>query len=98
MKQRIISMIWNIRIQKQPAKEQEGKGIQKNKDSVSRLWDNFKQSNIHFIGVPEGEEIGNLFEKNNERKILYNLKEIDMEIQEAESQARWPQRSPPQDT
>ena len=39
----------------------------KNEDSVSSLWDNFKWSNIHIIGVPEGEEkeqeIGNLFEK-----------------------------------
>ena len=41
--------------------------IQNNDDSVSSLWDNFKQSNIHFIWVPEGgekeQEIGNLFEK-----------------------------------
>ena len=32
-----------------------------------------KHSNIHIIGVSEGEEkeqeIGNLFEKNNERKL-----------------------------
>ena len=38
----------------------------KNEDSVSNLWDNFKHSNIHIIGVPEGEEkeqeIGNLLE------------------------------------
>ena len=47
--------------------QQEEKRIQKNKDSVSSHWDNFKRSNIHIIGVPEGEEkeqkIGNLFEK-----------------------------------
>ena len=24
-------------------------------DSVRRLWDKFKQTNIHIIGVPEGE-------------------------------------------
>ena len=39
----------------------------KNEDSISSLWDNFKRSNIHLIGVPEGEgkeqEIGNLSEK-----------------------------------
>ena len=41
---------------------------------TSSLWDNFKWSNIHIIGVPEGkekeQEIGNLFEKNNERELL----------------------------
>ena len=45
--------------------EQQEKRIQKNVDSISSLWDNFKRSNIHIIGVPEGEEkeqeIGNLF-------------------------------------
>ena len=47
--------------------EQPGeKRIQENEDTVSILWDNFKRSNIHIIGVPQGEkkqEIGNLFEK-----------------------------------
>ena len=46
--------------------------MQKNEDSIS-IWDNFKKSNIHIIGVPEGEEeeqeIKNLFEKNDERKL-----------------------------
>ena len=59
------------------AEQQEEKRIQKNEDSVNSLWDNFKHSyhasNIHIIGVPEGEEIkqeiGNLYEKNNERKL-----------------------------
>ena len=47
--------------------EEEEKRIQKSKDSLSSLWDNFKRSGICIIGVPEGEEkdeeIGNLFEK-----------------------------------
>ena len=30
--------------------------IQKNEDYISSLWDNFKRSNIHLIGVPEREE------------------------------------------
>ena len=34
--------------------EQEEKRIQKNEDSVNSLWENFKQSNICFIGVAEG--------------------------------------------
>ena len=41
------------------------KRIQKYEASISSLWDNFKRSNIHIIGVPEGQkkeqEIGNLF-------------------------------------
>ena len=53
--------------------EQEEKGIQNKQDGVSSLWDNFKCSNINIIGVPEGEgkeqEIENLFEKKNERKL-----------------------------
>ena len=55
------------------SEQQEEKRIHNNKDSVSSLWDNFKRSNIGCIGVPEGEEkeqdIGNLFEKNNEGKL-----------------------------
>ena len=72
VKLRIKSMIWNIRKQKkknQPCSQE--KTIQKNEDSANSL--NFKRSNIHIIGMPEGEEkeqeIGNLFEKNNERKL-----------------------------
>ena len=49
--------------------EQEEKRIQKNEDSINSLWDNFKNYNIHIIGVQEGEEkkldIGNLSEKIN---------------------------------
>ena len=53
--------------------EQDKKRFQKNKDSISSLWDNVKGSNILIIGVPEGgekeQEMANLFEKNNERKL-----------------------------
>ena len=47
------------------------KESKKTEESVSSFWDNFKQFKLHIIGVPEEEkeqEIGNLFEKNNERK------------------------------
>ena len=47
--------------------QQEEKRIQKNEDSISSLWDNFKRSGIQVIGMPEGEEkeqeIENLLEK-----------------------------------
>ena len=36
--------------------EQEEIRIQKNEDSINSLWDNFKRSNIRFMGMPEGEE------------------------------------------
>ena len=56
------------------SEQQEEKGIQKkNEGSKSSLWDNFKKSSIHLIGVPEGEEeeqeIENISEKNSERKL-----------------------------
>ena len=38
------------------SEQEEEKRIQKNKDSTSSLWDNFKRSNIHIIGVPEEKE------------------------------------------
>ena len=74
MKPRFKSMIWNIRKKKQKTTNPNNKKKKEsNKMSISSLWDNFKRSNIDIIGVPEGEEkkqeIGNLFEKNNERKI-----------------------------
>ena len=52
------------------------------------LWDNFKRSNIHLIGVPEEEkeqEIGNLSEKIMKENFPNLVKEIDMQVQEAES-------------
>ena len=41
---------------KKPPHKQEEKRIQKIEDGVNRLWDNFKRSNIHLIGMPEGDE------------------------------------------
>ena len=58
-------------------------------DSTSSLWDNFRRSNICIIGVPEGEEkeeeIGNLSEKIMKENFPNLVKEIDMQIQEAQS-------------
>ena len=54
MKPRIKSMIWNIRKQKKTNRnKKKKKRMQKNEDSINSLWDNFKRSNICFIGVPE---------------------------------------------
>ena len=46
--------------------EQEEKRIKKYKDSISSLWDNFKRSVVHIIGVPE--------EKRNSKKLEIYLK------------------------
>ena len=37
------------------AEQKRGKKIE-NKESLRELWDNVKCTNIHIIGVPEGEE------------------------------------------
>ena len=71
------------------SEQQEEKRIQKNEDCISSLWDNFKHSNIHITGVPEGrekeQEIGNLFEKIVKEKFPNLVKKIDMQVQEAQS-------------
>ena len=70
------------------SEQQEQKRIHKNEDSASSLWDSFKCSNIHIIGVPEGEEkvqeIGNLIEKIIKEKFPNLVKEVDLQVQEAQ--------------
>ena len=50
----------------QPEQNEETR-IQKTEETLKKLWDNFKRSNIQIIGVPEGEdgeqEIENIFDK-----------------------------------
>ena len=64
MKPRIKSMIWSIRKQKRTnqnnKKKKESRKIRV--VSISSLWDNFKHSNIHIIGVPQGEGKSKKFE------------------------------------
>ena len=64
------------------------KESKKNEDGVKSLWDNFKQTNIQIIGVPEGEEkrqeIKNLFEKITKENFPNLVKEIDIHIQEVQ--------------
>ena len=64
--------------------------FRKNEDRLRNLWDNFKCSNIWFIGVPEGEEeeqkIENFFEQIMKENVPNLAKEIDFqEVQEAQS-------------
>ena len=68
--------------------QNEETGIQKNEKRLRNLWDNFKRSKFCIVGVPEGEEkekeIGNLFEKIMKENFSNLVKEIDMQVQEAQ--------------
>ena len=81
-------MIWNIRKQKTTNQNKKKKELKKNKDSVSSLWDNFKYPNICITWVPAGEEkqqeIGSLFENIMKENFPNLVKEIDMQVQEAQ--------------
>ena len=74
-----------INIQPEQKKKQEFK---KHKESIRWLWDISKRANIQIIGVPEGEEeeqeIKNLFEKIMKENFLSLVKEIDIQVQEAQ--------------
>ena len=63
-----------------PEKNEETR-IQKNKERLRNLQDNFKHSNIWIIEVPEGEEeeqeIENVFEKIIKENFTNLAKEID---------------------
>ena len=93
-------MIWDIRKQKNnQSKQQEEKRIQKNKNNIIHLWDNFKQSNICFIEVPEEEkeqEVENLFEKIMKENFPNSVKERHASPGSRESQTIWMQRGPSQ--
>ena len=69
-----------IKIQKQKQKQ--------NKDSIRSLWDISKHTNIRIIGMPEGEEeeqeIENLFEKIMKENFPNLVKDIDIQVQEAQ--------------
>ena len=84
----------------QPEQNEETR-IQKNKERLRNLWDNFKCSNIRIIGVPEGkeeQEIENLFENIMKENFPNLAKEIDFqEIQEAQRALKiWdPRRNTP---
>ena len=65
------------------------KRMKKNEDSLRDLWDNIKHTNIHIIGVPEGEEREKgpekIFENIIAEKFRNMGKEIVIQVQEAQS-------------
>ena len=70
------------------AEENKDKRMKRNEDSIRDLWDNIKCTNIHIIGVPEGEEREKGPEKIFEEIILENFpnmgKEIATQVQEVQ--------------
>ena len=64
------------------------KKIETNEESLRELWDNIKRTNIHIIGVPEGEEREKGTEKIFQAIIAENFpnmgKEPLTQIQEAQ--------------
>ena len=54
------------------SKPQNERRPKKNEDSLRELWDNMKCNNIHIIEIPGEEreqEIENLFDEKNDRKL-----------------------------
>ena len=64
------------------------KRMKRNEDSLRDLWDNIKRTNIHIIGVPEGEEREKGPKKIYEEIIVENVpnmgKEIATQVQEVQ--------------
>ena len=80
-------MVWTRRKKNIQPEENEETRIPKN-ERLRNLQDMFKHSNIQIIGVPEGEEekqkIENLFEQIMKENFPNLVKEIDMQVQEAQ--------------
>ena len=76
--------------------------MQKNEERLRNLWDNLKCSNIRIIGVPEGEqqqEIENLFKQIMKENFPNLVKELDMQVQDAQkAQRSWIREETHQDT
>ena len=68
--------------------EQNKETIPKNEERLRNLQDNFKRSNIGIKGVPEGkeedQEIENLFRKIMKENLPKLVKDIDIQVQEAQ--------------
>ena len=51
------------------AEQKREKRLKRNEESLRELWDNVKCTNIHVIGVPEGDER----EKGTEEKVFEEI-------------------------
>ena len=95
-------MIWNIRKQKTTNENNKKKKESKNMKIVLGASGTTSSSLTCTIGVPEEEkeqEIGNLFEKIMKENFPNLVKEIDIQVQEAQRVPnKWMQRGPLQET
>ena len=70
------------------AEQNKEKKMKRNEDSLRDLWDNIKHTNIHIIGVAEGEEREKGPKKMFEEIIVENFpnmgKEIATQVQEVQ--------------
>ena len=70
------------------AEQKREKRLKTNEESLRELWDNVKCTNIHIIGVPEGEErekgTDKIFEEIRAEKFPNMGKEPLTQIQEAQ--------------
>ena len=85
-----------INIQPEPNEETR---IQKNKERLRNLWDNFKCFIVRIIGVPKGEEeeqeIENVFEQIMKEKFPNLAKEIDFQEAQRVPKKLDPKRNTP---
>ena len=70
------------------AEQKREKRLKTNEESLREIWDNVKRSNIHIIGMPEGEEREKETEKKFQEIIAKNFPDMEEEpltqIQEAQ--------------
>ena len=85
--------------EKTQLEQQKEKRILKNEESLRDCRDNIKRTNICIVRVPEGEEREQVIEKRFEEIMIENFpnltKEIDIQVQEAQSPNRGTQTDQP---
>ena len=83
-----LSDLENRMVELTATEQNKEKRIKRNEDSLRDLWDNIKHTNIHIIGVPEGEEREKGPKKIFEEMIVENFpnirKETATQVQEAQ--------------
>ena len=83
-----ISDLEDRRVEITAMEQNKEKRMKRNEDSLSDLWDNIKCTNIHIIGIPEGEEREKGPEKMFEEIIVKNFphmgKKIGTQVQESQ--------------
>ena len=84
----IIATKWNI-LKKKKKNRSEG--------SLRELWDNIKCTNIHIIGVPEGEEREKGPEQIFEEVIAENFPNTEKEIVKQVQEAQNPRKDKPKE-